>query len=68
MALNKKFKDGARGKGLKLISDNGSQSISRAFAKEVVNLGVEQMLISYNDSIGSVETEWMMWTIKEEVL
>ena len=41
MGLNKKFKKGARGKGLKLISDNGSQPTSRAFVKEIANLGIE---------------------------
>ena len=78
MGLNKKFKDGVRGKDLKLISDNGSQPTSspvkllfnraRAFMKEMANLGIEQIFTSYDNPKGNAETERMMRTIKEEVI
>ena len=41
MGLNNKFPKGVRGKGLRFISDNGSQPTSRAFMREMVNLGIE---------------------------
>ena len=68
MGLNKKFKKGIRGKGLKLINDNSSQPTSRAFMKEMANLGIEQIFTSYENPKGNADTERMMRTIKEEVI
>jgi len=39
--LVSEFKEGVRGRGLKLVSDNGSQPTSRAFMKEMAVLGIE---------------------------
>jgi len=68
MGLNNKFPEGVRGKGLRLISDNGSQPTSRAFMREMVNLGIEQIFTSYDNPKGNADTERMMRTIKEEVI
>lgn len=68
MAINREFPDGVRGKGLKLISDNGSQPTSRAFMKDTATLGVEQIFTSYNNPKGNADTERMMRTVKEEVI
>ena len=68
MGLNKKFPAGVREKGLKLISDNGSQPTSRSFMRKMAILGIEQMFTSYDNPQGNAETERMMRTIKEEVV
>ena len=68
MALLKEFPDGVRGKGLKLISDNGCQPTSTAFVKEMKNLDIVQIFTSYNNPKGNAETERMMRTVKEELL
>ena len=79
--LNNKFPEGVRGKGLRLISDNGSQPTSRAFMREMANLGIEQ-LFTFPPAVGQVMTilkemqiqsaclsqAGMMRTIKEEVI
>ncbi|MEO0075363.1 MAG: IS3 family transposase [candidate division WOR-3 bacterium] len=68
MAVNREFSDGVRGKGLKLISDNGSQPTSVSFMKETANLEIEQIFTSYDNPKGNADTERMMRTIKEEVI
>jgi len=68
MAVNREFCDGVRGKGLKLISDNGSQPTSVSFMKEAANLEIEQIFTSYDNPKGNADTERMMRTIKEEVI
>lgn len=68
MALSQEFADGVRGKGLKLISDNGSQPTSTAFMRDMATLGIEQIFTSYDNPKGNAETERMVRTIKEEVL
>ncbi len=68
MAVNLEFPEGIRGKGLKLISDNGSQPTSISFMKDTSTLGIEQIFTSYNNPKGNADTERMMRTIKEEVL
>jgi putative transposase len=68
MAVNKEFPDGVRGKGLKLISDNGSQPTSLSFMKETKLLDIQQIFTSYNNPKGDADTERMMRTIKEEVI
>lgn len=62
------FEDGTRDKGLKLISDNGSQPTSRRF-KEVCNLlDIQQLFTTYDNPKGNADTERVIRTIKEEVL
>jgi len=68
MAVNLEFADGVRGKGLKLVSDNGSQPTSTSFMKDMTALEIEQIFTSYNNPKGNADTERMMRTIKEEVL
>lgn len=68
MAVNLEFPDGVRGKGLKLISDNGSQPTSISFMKDTSTLEIGQIFTSYNNPKGNADTERMMRTIKEEVL
>lgn len=67
-AVVSEFADGVRGKGLKLISDNGSQPSSRAFMNAAATLGIEQVFTSYNNPKGNAETERFMRTLKEEVV
>ena len=43
-------------KELRLISDNGSQPTSRAFMREMVNLGIEQIFTSYDNPKGNADT------------
>ena len=66
--LGKQFKNGVKGSGLKLISDNGCQPTSKRFMKACHHLGVEQIFTSYNNPKGNAETERMVRTIKEELL
>lgn len=68
MAVNLEFPEGVRGKGLKLISDNGSQPTSISFMKDTSTLEIGQIFTSYNNPKGNADTERMMRTIKEEVL
>lgn len=68
MALNNEFPDGVRGKGLKLISDNGSQPTSVSFMKEMSTVHIEQLFTSYDNPKGNADTERIMRTIKEEII
>jgi len=68
MAINREFPDGVRGKGMKLVSDNGCQPTSKAFMNDMAVLGVEQIFTSYNNPKGNADTERMMRTVKEEVI
>ena len=47
MALNREFPHGVRGRGLNLVSDNGSQPTSISFMKDMANLGIQQIFTSY---------------------
>jgi len=68
MPVDKEFIGGVRGKGLKLISDNGSQPTAISFMKGMVTLGIEQIFTSYDNPKGNAETERMIRTIEEEIL
>lgn len=68
MAINQEFPQGVRGRGLKLVSDNGSQPASLNFMRDMSALEIEQIFTSYNNPKGNADTERMMRTIKEEVL
>jgi transposase InsO family protein len=67
-ALQAEFPEGVRGRGLKLISDNGSQPTSTAFMKDMSVLGIEQIFTSYDNPKGNADTERVMRTIKEELI
>lgn len=68
MAIGREFPQGVRGKGLKLISDNGSQPTSVSFMRDMATLGIEQIFTSYDNPKGNAETERMLRTIKEEII
>jgi putative transposase len=68
MAVNSQFKDGARGQGLSLISDNGCQPTSLSFMKSCSDLGIKQAFTSYGNPKGNADTERFFRTMKEELL
>ncbi len=68
MAVNRQFPEGARDKGLSLMSDNGCQPTSVAFMEACSVLGIRQAFTSYGNPKGNADTERMMRTIKEELL
>jgi putative transposase len=68
MAANRQFRDGARGQGLCLMSDNGSQPTSLAFMRVCATLGIHQAFTSYNNPKGNADTERVIRTLKEECL
>ncbi len=68
MGIQREFPEGVRGRGLKLISDNGSQPTSVSFMRDMATLGIDQIFTSYDNPKGNAETERMMRTIKEEIL
>ena len=68
MAIEKEFPEGVKGRGVKLISDNGCQPTATSFMKDMATLGIEQIFTSYNNPKGNTETERMIKTIKEEVI
>jgi len=68
MAILREFPEGVRGKGLNLISDNGSQPTATSFMRDMATLGIEQIFTSYDNPKGNAETERAMRTIKEEII
>ena len=68
MGVQRGFPEGVRDKGLKLISDNGSQPTSTSFMRDMVTLGIEQIFTSYDNPKGNADTERVMRTIKEEII
>lgn len=67
-AVNRQFPFGVRGRGLRLMSDNGCQPSSGQFKAECNNLGIEQVFTAYNNPKGNADTERFMRTLKEECL
>jgi putative transposase len=68
MAVNQQFPNGARGKGLSLMSDNGCQPTSLAFMEACRTLEIHQAFTSYNNPKGNADTERVIRTLKEECL
>jgi putative transposase len=68
MAVNRQCPEGARGRGLCLMSDNGCQPTSTAFMQACNTLGIHQAFTSYNNPKGNADTERVMRTLKEECL
>lgn len=60
-------REGIRGQGVHLMSDNGCQPTSGGFMEACGRMGVEQAFTSYNNPKGNADTERMMRTIKEEL-
>jgi hypothetical protein len=50
------------------MSDNGYQKMSVVFMKTCARLAITQAFTSYNNPTGSADTEWLMRTLKEELL
>ena len=67
-AVNREFPEGAYGKGLHLMSDNGSQPTAISFMRSCRAMGVNQAFTSYNNPKGNADTERMFRTMKEELL
>jgi transposase InsO family protein len=67
-AVNRQFPQGARDRGLSLMSDNGCQPTSLAFMKACHHLGITQAFTSYHNPKGNADTERVMRTLKEELL
>ncbi len=67
-AVNRQFPEGAAGKGLALMSDNGCQPTSVAFMKACRTLEIHQAFTSYSNPKGNADTERVMRTLKEECL
>jgi len=67
-AVNRQLPKGARGHGLCLMSDNGSQPTSKGYMEACQNMGIHQAFTSYNNPKGNADTERMFRTIKEELL
>ena len=57
-----------RCRGLKLISDNGSQPTATSFMRDMATLGIELIFTSYDNPKGNADTERVIRTIKEEVI
>jgi putative transposase len=68
MAVTRQCPDGARGQGLCLMSDNGSQPTSLAFMQACATLGIHQAFTSYHNPKGNADTERVIRTLKEECL
>lgn len=60
--------EGSRGKGIKLVSDNGCQPTSVTFMRAASMMGIEQIFTSYNNPKGNAETERVFRTLKEEII
>jgi transposase InsO family protein len=60
--------EGTRGKGLRLVSDNGCQPTSVSFMQAVSAMGIEQIFTSYSNPQGNADTERVFRTLKEEII
>lgn len=68
-ALSKEFPEEVRGKGLKLIRDNGSEPTWLSFIKDMVMLGIKRSLALIITILREMlKTKRMLRTIKEELL
>jgi putative transposase len=68
MAVNRQLPGGARGQGLSLMRDNGSQPTSMAFMRACATWGIHQVFTSDHNPKGNADTERVMRTLKEECL
>jgi len=67
-AVLEEFPEGSRGKGLFLMSDNGSQPTSKKFMNVTSTLGIQQVFTSYNNPKGNANTERWFRTLKEDCI
>jgi putative transposase len=68
MAVPPQCPDGARGRGVSLMSDHGCQPTAMAVMKACSTLGIHQAFPSDNNPQGHAETERFMRTLKEACL
>jgi len=68
MAVNRQFPDGAQGRNVSLMSDNGCQPTALAFMRACATLQIHQAFTSDNNPKGHADTERCMRTLKEECL
>jgi putative transposase len=68
MAVNRQCSDGARGQGLCLMSDNGSQPTSLAVMQACTTLDIHHAFTSYHNPKGHADLERVIRTLKEECL
>jgi putative transposase len=68
MAVNQQFPDGARGKGLSLMSDDGCQPTSLAFMEACSTLEIHQAFTRDHNPKGNADTQRVIRTLKEECL
>ncbi len=59
---------GAKGRSVKLISDNGSQPTSGRYLADCKSLDIEQIFTTYNNPKGDADTERCIRTVKEEAV
>jgi transposase InsO family protein len=68
-AVQTAFPEGSSlGKGVQLISDNGSQPTSRKYMAACKQLGIQQIFTTYDNPKGNADTERVIRTIKEEAI
>ncbi len=65
---DQQFPDGARGKGLSLMSDNGCQPTSLAFMEACSTLEIHQAFTSDHNPKGNAATERVIRTLTEACL
>jgi putative transposase len=66
MAVHQQCPNGARGRGISLLSDHGGQPTSRAFMQACQTRGIPQAFTRDNNPKGNAETERLMRTLTEE--
>lgn len=68
-AVCRAFSEGSSlGKGVLLISDNGSQPTSRKYMAGCKQLGIGRIFTTYDNPKGNADTERVIRTIKEEAI
>jgi putative transposase len=68
MAVKRQFPDGARDRGLSLMSDNGCQPASMAFMATCSTLGLHHALTSSNHPQGNADPARVIRTLQEACL
>ena len=68
MAVNRQFPEGARGQGVALMSDHGSQPTAMVFRQAWASVGMHQACTSDHTPQGNADPERLRRTRKEEGL
>ncbi|MBH8609387.1 integrase core domain-containing protein [Thermoactinomyces sp. CICC 10521] len=67
-ALEKRFPQGVKGRGLTIRSDNGCQMTSRRYVKALQDAGIKQERTGYNNPDTDAYIERWFRTLKEETV